>query len=240
MLSVTRPVGPPHLIFQITELCRHILRCLSTPDLYRFGASCKLIQMTVQEFISDAFNVNHRLKRFFGDPESFRKMQAETGTLVSGSFVLQLLIREYWLSSDLNLFIWPKQFEAVRDWVRLAGYSQKDSTFEEDSDAGDGSESEENINDETGADHDNGTGVDDDYDESTFDSDSTASLSSTYTLSNLVTVLFFEKKVKGKETLRIQIMVPEATPIQTILRLHSSMFTILSYYFIPVLIYSNI
>ncbi|KIJ47373.1 hypothetical protein M422DRAFT_163947 [Sphaerobolus stellatus SS14] len=239
--KLTIPPSPPHLIFQISEICRHIFVFLSTPDLYRFGASCKSIQNTLQDFIPCTFNVNHRLKMFFNDPESFRRMQAETGTLVSGSFVLQTLTREYWLPSDLDLYIWPKEFETVRNWMKSAGYveTNRDTKFENNGTWADTDDTsvEENINsndnndDEDDNDNDNG---------SNSDNHSNASLSSAYPMAHIVTILFFEKKGKGNDILRVQVMVPETTPIQSILRFHSSMFVI-SLITSPVLIlYPNI
>ncbi|KIJ44621.1 hypothetical protein M422DRAFT_106270, partial [Sphaerobolus stellatus SS14] len=194
-----------------------ILCFLSTSDLYRFGASCKYIQMIVQDFAISTFNVNRRLKKFFEDPESFRKMQAETGTLVSGSFVLQILLREYWPSSDLDLYIWPNEYDNVKEWLKSAGYAEKGR----ESNLQNPEETEVNASDHGEMEEDNG---DEPTSEVTSEEDelSVASLSSSYPLSSLVAVTFFEKKVKGKETLRVQIMVPEATPIQSILRFHSS------------------
>ncbi|KIJ32884.1 hypothetical protein M422DRAFT_100702, partial [Sphaerobolus stellatus SS14] len=176
--------------------------------LYRFGGTCKLLRISVQEFIPSLFNVNKRLGRFFDDPESFRRMQARSGTLISGSFVLQTLLREVWDSTDLDLYIWPQQLGYVKRWLIAAGYTE----YNPNEAATNNIENNEEVSDLES----------DIMSEDNNNADEAHEPLTDYTVDHLKQVLFFLKEVNPEENLRIQIMIPELCPLQTILRFHSS------------------
>lgn len=64
-----------------------------------------------------AFNINRHLGRFFNDPVAFRSLQAQTGTLVSGSSALQFFDREIYEGSDLDVYLHPGHLERVGGWL---------------------------------------------------------------------------------------------------------------------------
>ena len=45
------------------------------------------------------------LSRYFHHPETFRHLQATTGTVISGSSALQFFDRSYYAKSDLDLYV---------------------------------------------------------------------------------------------------------------------------------------
>jgi hypothetical protein len=59
----------------------------------------------VKDYFARAFNIEKRLSRYFDDPKSFRKLQAETLTVISGSTALQFFQRNFYPESDLDLYV---------------------------------------------------------------------------------------------------------------------------------------
>ena len=75
------------------------------------------LRNSVQRYKSVVFNIGQHLFRFFSSPEDFRKLQAETGALISGSNALQFLLRQTFPLSDLDLYVTQDNHERVADWL---------------------------------------------------------------------------------------------------------------------------
>ncbi|KAJ7177566.1 hypothetical protein C8R43DRAFT_872504 [Mycena crocata] len=74
------------------------------------------------------FNVNSVLAPFFGstsEVERFRRVQAVSGTLVSGSVALQYLNRLAWPESDLDLYIERHFSRLPADFLLTNGYTYR-------------------------------------------------------------------------------------------------------------------
>lgn len=71
----------------------NLMTYLSPGDITRYELVSLMTRETVVAWKRAAFNVNRPLGRFFHDPTSFRRLQARTGLLISGSFALQFLDR---------------------------------------------------------------------------------------------------------------------------------------------------
>jgi hypothetical protein len=186
-----------------------IVRGLSPVTLIQLSRTCKALQAWVANFNRRVFNINRHLLRFFHDPLSFRSLQACTGTLISGSNALQFMDRSFYRRSDLNLYTHPRHAKEVGMWlIRHEGYvflpntSQGTLDFHQMDCVGwapwrtlmpDGFTT---------------------YEEDLIDD-------STYNMTGLDDVYRFEKSTTG-QTLKIQIMSAEHSPMQCILGFHSS------------------
>lgn len=100
-----------------------ILSCLSPIEFLRFGRTCRLVHSIVKRYIKRAFDINRFLARFFPDPVAFRKVQARTGTLLSGSSALQYLDRSSYPESDLDLYVPAQSDVQMIGWLVASGYS---------------------------------------------------------------------------------------------------------------------
>lgn len=99
-----------------------IFDACSPASLARISRTCRIAYGTVQYYISRAYDVNALLSRYFPDPLGFRSLQRRTGALVSGSTALQLFLRERYPESDLDVYVRKDAFEEVARWVFAQGY----------------------------------------------------------------------------------------------------------------------
>ena len=88
--------------------------------------TCQRAYRAAADYNLRAFDIHKHLQRFFTDPLEFRMVQAQTGTIISGSNALQFLDRDFYPESDLDLFVEPDHASAVCKWiVRRAGYDYR-------------------------------------------------------------------------------------------------------------------
>ncbi|KAJ7658696.1 hypothetical protein DFH06DRAFT_1327260 [Mycena polygramma] len=84
-------------------------------------STCRLLRDLIKE---TCFNVRALLAVFFGDKvRRFRLMQWVTGTIVSGSVVLQYFTRLRWRDCDLDLYIHPGCPTAPIRFLLQMGYT---------------------------------------------------------------------------------------------------------------------
>ena len=92
-------------------------------SLVRLLQTCHTLRLSVQDYIPRRFNITKLLSRYFHHPETFRHLQAATGTIISGSSVLQFFDRSYYAKSDLDLYV-PLAWRAkVGQYLLKEGYS---------------------------------------------------------------------------------------------------------------------
>ncbi|KZP15442.1 hypothetical protein FIBSPDRAFT_81985 [Athelia psychrophila] len=106
----------------VDDITDTILATSGLLEIFSFRRTCRLGRRAVDSYNSRAFNVNRNLLRFFDDPESFRALQEQTDTLISGSFALALLDRTIYPESDLDLYTQPGFAPTVAEWLYEAGY----------------------------------------------------------------------------------------------------------------------
>lgn len=106
----------------IDEYAWAILSHLNLPDYYVITRLNKHFQKLVPLTLSRRFPIHRRLLYFFDDPTSFRLLQAQTGLVISGSFVLQFFLTEHWASADLDLYVSIEGSEIVGQWLLTNGY----------------------------------------------------------------------------------------------------------------------
>ena len=202
------PLRPWMQILDRPCIVERIFLYLTAGDIVRMGRTCSAGRLAVQIFRNDHFSINRHLSRFFRHPLAFRSLQAATGTLISGSSALQFLNRTFYAKSDLDLYTHPGYAKQVGRWlidVEAYQYLPKSSAD---------IQSFENVacvewspSYHASADP-SMTHNDDDEEE--------------YYYSGLHDVYFFQKTNATGERLRIQIMSAQNTPLQCILRFHSS------------------
>lgn len=117
------------------DLLYDLTLCFTDPcTLMRTARTCRLAHSAVQSHITRYFNINNHLLAFFTDPLAFRSLQAKTGTLISGSNVLQFLDRTYYPEADLDLYCFYDARAEVGLWLIEEGYrfapnSRQDPSF---------------------------------------------------------------------------------------------------------------
>ena len=99
----------------------------STPaTIFCTARTCRRAHRAADDYNTRTFDIHKHLKRFFANPLDFRLMQAQTGTIISGSNALQFLDRDVYPDSDIDLFVEPAHASSVCEWITYrAGYDYK-------------------------------------------------------------------------------------------------------------------
>lgn len=172
-----------------------ILSCLSPLEILRFGRTCRLVHFVVKGYIRRTFDINRFLTRFFLDPIAFRKVQARTGTLISGSSALQYLDRSSYPESDLDLYVPVQSVAQMIGWLVASGYDFVPSTEQAQ-----------------------------DWREAVAQAKSSALADHAYGSDGIQAVFTFSKVSHHDPTmkLKVQCIVAERAPMELILQFHSS------------------
>lgn len=189
-----------------------IFSALSPATLIRFSWTCRDARNAVRGFWQIAYDIDRHLKRFFRDPREFRELQARTGTLISGSSALQFLDRTVYPGSDLDLYVEGRYALSIGEWlVNSAGYSYRPRP------------SQSKIPLKALLDVLLATGpTDPRFRLGTFFSDPFDDYSSVGGVGAVFT--FVKPAISAlSEELEVQLMATSLTPVETILRFHSSM-----------------
>ncbi|KLO11402.1 hypothetical protein SCHPADRAFT_998949 [Schizopora paradoxa] len=89
--------------------------------MFRLGQVGKLSYTALKDYMKRTFDIDKHFARFFTDPSSFRLLQAETNSVVSGSSALQFLNRQIYPGSDLDLYVDRSEAARVCDWILTSG-----------------------------------------------------------------------------------------------------------------------
>ncbi|KAG8867440.1 hypothetical protein FRC20_005758 [Serendipita sp. 405] len=98
---------------------------LSVKDILNVSKACRATRLAVNAWLPSAYSINKHLEPFFGDLKNtlrFRSIQAETGTLISGSQALQFFDRAHYLDSDLDLYVSCRHTLTVGVFLLSIGY----------------------------------------------------------------------------------------------------------------------
>ncbi|PIL32290.1 hypothetical protein GSI_05535 [Ganoderma sinense ZZ0214-1] len=141
--------------------------------------------------MAEAFSVDKCLARFFPDPLAFRRIQARTSTLISGSFALQLFDRTSYPSSDLDLYLHLEHRRTVGRWlIDEAGYSFFPYRGQEE-----------------------------DFESAVLHKTSRRGIS--YAMPGVADILTFRKGHLDDAILKVQLIVARRTPMEVVLGFHS-------------------
>ncbi|KAI0715462.1 hypothetical protein C8T65DRAFT_144725 [Cerioporus squamosus] len=122
---MTQPIpyaAPPEHALSIPPIADSIFSFSSPMTILRIGRTCRVAKQAVRHYFKRAFNVNRLLIRFFPDVLAFRTLQSRTGTLISGSVALQFFDRDFYPSSDLDLYVHMRHRREVGRWLLQYGY----------------------------------------------------------------------------------------------------------------------
>jgi hypothetical protein len=110
--------------FAVPEIYDNLLERLSPSAILRLGRCSWAAKHAVADYLRRTFSIDRLLGRFFpGCVQTFRTLQAQTATLISGSAALQLFCRASWVAADLDLYVHPRGVRAVGAWLfEEAGY----------------------------------------------------------------------------------------------------------------------
>jgi len=92
-----------------------LMRLLIPIDLYNLVQTCKQYQKKIKMSHikkSTIQEINRRSYGIFGnDLNNFKDMMRQSNAIISGSFVLQCILGEYWAGSDIDIYVNTKIFD---------------------------------------------------------------------------------------------------------------------------------
>lgn len=161
--------------------------------LIRFSRTCRTGNSMVKSHTRLQFKIERILSRFFSNPLEFRRLQARTATLISGSAALQFFDRSFYAESDLDLYVAIPFAVDIVTFLIGEGY-----TFVPNS-------------------NQSGSVL------ALAAQQAIEGLPMSYTFRGVSCVFTFEKKVQSSEKpLKVQVIVATQCPMEVVLRFHSS------------------
>lgn len=86
-----------------------ILTLLNPIDLFMLKLTNKYFMRKINRdivFRQILISINHRLTDIFGDKVAkFKEIMIQTRSVISGSFIIQCVLNEYWENSNINIFV---------------------------------------------------------------------------------------------------------------------------------------
>ena len=151
------------------------------------------VNTLIAVYIKRAYDIHRVLRQYFTDPLSFRYLQAYTGTVISGSTALQFFDRSFYPESDLDIYA-PKAWgNEVGRFLLRAGYAFVPHRSQ----------------------HPN-------FDTAVFARRVVSATAVYGNFKGIAGVFNFVKTAPDGRTLKIQLIVAVRSPIEVILRYHSS------------------
>ncbi|KAI0341020.1 hypothetical protein BDW22DRAFT_1296455, partial [Trametopsis cervina] len=91
--------------------------------IFNIRLTCRCLATVIQRYMQVACNIDRSLMAFFDDVHGFRRLQYETGMLISGSFALQFMGRLKYDGTDLDLYLPMHGRMNVAIWLSAHGYN---------------------------------------------------------------------------------------------------------------------
>lgn len=97
---------------------------LPIDDVQRLGSVSKHVRERVASYMTRRFQLARVLCPFMDETqvESFRALMERYQMVISGSITLQFLSRTVWTGTDLDLFVGMKEAPHIVKWLQQAGY----------------------------------------------------------------------------------------------------------------------
>jgi len=94
-------------------------------DLLRYSRASKTAHQAVSSYIRRIFNLEKLIGRFFTEHQIsyFRSWQSKTGMLISGSTALQFFNRTFYPESDLDIYVEHRYCKVIAFWLISTGYT---------------------------------------------------------------------------------------------------------------------
>ncbi|KAL0956798.1 hypothetical protein HGRIS_002917 [Hohenbuehelia grisea] len=105
-----------------------VLDCLTVRELIRYSNVSRMCRQGYSSYCQTAFAPQNVLKDYFTPVEidSFRRLQLQTGMVISGSTALALAsCAENFANSDLDLYAEGESVAEVAEWLASAGFVRK-------------------------------------------------------------------------------------------------------------------
>ncbi|KAF9265255.1 hypothetical protein L218DRAFT_861115, partial [Marasmius fiardii PR-910] len=104
-----------------------IFSCLDPHDIIYYSQTCREAYRQVQSYWRRAMRIEDLLSSYFTRSETcqFRVIQSLTGALISGSTALQLLNRERYPDSDLDIYVEHRYGSFIGSFLEVIGYKFK-------------------------------------------------------------------------------------------------------------------
>lgn len=188
------------LIFGQYPVYSSLFPVCSPGSLVKLARTCQTAHNRVREWSAKAYSINSHLSRFFLYPILFRKLQAHTGTLVSGSNAFQFFERTYYEESDIDVYVHPGHGQEVGvHLMKVEGYDYFGTCH-----------------------HPSEVQVDGTGDIVDFSIDEIVARESSYLATSVHDVLRFGKIDSEGRRLNLHLVLTMSSPFETILRFHSS------------------
>ena len=169
----------------------------SPMSLIRLSQTCVIANRAVNHYIAHAFDVNHLLSRYFADTLSFRHLQASTATIIGGSTALKFFTCTFWEDTCLDLFVPSVWAGEVGEFLLRSGYSFAPTPLQHPT-----------------------------FDTALSHSEvAEASVTSVPSFKGIVGSFDFTKSTPDCEGVKVRMMVVVRSPVEVILRSHSSTFS---------------
>jgi hypothetical protein len=104
------------------EIIAYTLWFTQPPYTFDLAASCPFLLAYYRLYRNNFWDIHGFISRYFSNPVEFRALQAQTQLLISGSAVLQFVLREYWPTSDLDLVVGQEHLYSVVGWLTAHGW----------------------------------------------------------------------------------------------------------------------
>lgn len=90
----------------------------------RYARICRTAKYAVSSYIRRTFKLERLLGPFFSETQilEFRRLQFETGALISGSTALQFFDRSFYPDSDLDIYVHFENMREIALWLDSIGY----------------------------------------------------------------------------------------------------------------------
>lgn len=166
----------------------------SPVTLIRVSETCVAANCAVNHYIGCAFDVNCLLSQYFPNTFSFRRLQASTATIIGGLSALQFFTRMFWGNTCLDLFVPHVWAGEVGQFLLQSGYNFVPSPLQHPT-----------------------------FDAALSYTDvAEASVTSNPGFKGIAGLFGFTKSTSGSKEVKVQMMVVVRSPIEVILRSHSS------------------
>ena len=106
------------------------LSCLNAAQLARVARTSKGFHEIVEGFTRRAYDLDRFLLLFLPDPISFRKIQFNTGAIISGSSVFRFFTRPQLYTVAMDVFVGSKFKDQVGEWLLANNFVYRPATIE--------------------------------------------------------------------------------------------------------------
>lgn len=118
------------MILQQYPMQTSTLSCLNAAQLARVARTSKGFHTIIDSFTQSAYNLDRFLLLFLPDPSSFRRIQFNTGAIISGSSVFRFFTRLQLSTVAMDVFVGSKFKYQVGEWLLSNNFVYRPATIE--------------------------------------------------------------------------------------------------------------